>query len=179
MISFKEFYESIHSPNGNYVSAKVSFDNSDIQKTFKIESGKFVPKSELHVTLMYSKETSIDTRKIEDLLSTIDFPLSGTFTHAASFDSKDSDGNATGLATLVLEIDCPEVVNIHQELMNIGLKHSYDEYRPHCSLVYNIDAKECSLLVDKLNKILDNTKYSCSIHTPKAEPIDTDYVSKL
>lgn len=111
----------------------------------------------LHATLIYSIGTTVDEDRIGKLLAHQPEQFHGTITHATKFDALPKEGKRpSGLCTIVLEIESPELVRLHNTLKVLGLTHSYDEYKPHVSLFYNIPIEEAEETLDKINHISKN-----------------------
>jgi hypothetical protein len=121
--------------------------------------------TDLHATLVYSKGTDIPEDKIRKMLAAGKQEFTGTIEHVSKFDSqKDST-----MCTIVLEIDSYDLEKIHKKLIKLGANHSYGEYRPHVSIVYDIPVNEAEAIIPKLNSKMDPQEIKFSGFT--VEPI--------
>lgn len=118
-----ELVEKYSDASGTYVS--VEYDPNDSEAIYEfykdIVPEMYTPNS-IHTTLMYSKDTpylSIQPSLIGTVLS-INNPKYEIFG-----EKKDC---------LVVSFDSDILSDRHQELTDMGLKHSWDEYRPHITL---------------------------------------------
>ena len=141
--------EAMH---GNYVAIK-AFIPDDIKKFVKSLDMSVDPieDQDLHATLIYSKGTEVDNSKIKNLLSKGRQEFTGTVKHISKFDSQKS----SDLCVIVMEVESYDLEKLHNKLLKIGLKHSYEDYKPHVSLVYNIPTKEANEVIKKLNDFVD------------------------
>lgn len=116
---------------GTYVQVKFSpaTINRIMQMVREGEVPNPVDPQDLHCTVIYS-ETG-DHTKVESL-GVFSPPIIARPSDLAVFRQRD------GLLCLVLQIDCEELHTRHQQLRDeYGLKHSFDEYRPHVTLSYD------------------------------------------
>lgn len=143
MKTFLEFLkEETDTKKGNYVSLFV-VDMPEISISPK--TGK--KSKEYHVTAMYSKDSKRNPKTIlKNLENKFGTKFSGKITHASCFDS-DEDGTSC----IVFEIDCPKILEIHKYLKLEGLNHSYDDFKPHLTLFYDVESKEAHNLVKQIN----------------------------
>lgn len=155
MISFKQFYEAARTPPGNYMSINV--DGSIVLPGFIAPStGTEVPNEKQHVTLIYSKTSSIDPN---ELLSKVDlkFPreVVAQVYEFAAFDAIPKDGERDeNKATLVVKLKSEFLNSIHDFLKSQGCQHSYPEYSAHVSLYYDVHRDECHRLVKVMNRVV-------------------------
>lgn len=83
--------------------------------------------TELHVTLIYSKDLPI----LSDIVVKDRF-MSGWITGVELWkDHKDRD-------ILVANIKSQSLLEVHDELKSVGLVHSYDDFLPHMTLAYKV-----------------------------------------
>lgn len=144
MKSFLEYLkEETDTKTGNYVSLSVSdMPSVDIG----LETGK-ISKS-FHVTLMYSKESKRNPNTIKKNIEK-QFPTEviAKVLHASGFDSEED-----GTTAIVLELDAPILNKMHSYLKMEGLKHSYDDFKPHLTLAYDVKSSEAKKMIEGLNK---------------------------
>jgi 2'-5' RNA ligase len=142
MKTFLEYLsEATDTKSGNYVSIHV-----DQAPKIKVpETGKI--SKDYHVTLMYSKKSKRDVDKIkENIEKKFGDVATGTVEKAECFDSDEN-----GTSCIVLTLDAPLLLTIHKYLATEGLKHSYDDYRPHLTLFYDVESKEAHQICQKIN----------------------------
>lgn len=135
--------EETDTKTGNYVSLGVK-TMPEIE--IKPKTGKV--SKDFHVTLMYSKESKRNPDTIKkNLEKKFSDEISTKILHASGFDS-DKDGTTC----IVLELDGKECKKIHDYLKLEGLKHSYNDFKPHLTLFYDVDTKEAHELIEKINE---------------------------
>jgi hypothetical protein len=134
--------EATDTKKGNYVSLGVSsMPKIEIEpKTGKISK-------EFHVTLMYSKESTRNPNTIKRNVEK-KFPnkIETKISHASGFDSEED-----GVTCIVLELEDSGLSKIHEYLKMEGLKHSYNDFKPHLTLFYDVNTDEAKSLIEKLN----------------------------
>ena len=90
----------------------------------------------MHVAVMYSRNDEINTNADpkREYIATVtnDVAIMGEHPYRA----------------LVLRLDSDDLSARHGELFMAGGVHSYDEYRPHLSLKYNVTDDDLQLLRD-------------------------------
>jgi 2'-5' RNA ligase len=144
---------------GDYASVKAEIAQKILDA---VEEAKFsvdpIAKDKLHCTLCYSIGTAADHKKIQAYLDSLTMPISGSVTHLTKFDALPKDGErAKDECTIVMEVDCKELDKIHSTLKKMGMKHSYDEFRPHVSLVYDVPIKEATSKMKEIEDKIKNT----------------------
>lgn len=117
-----------------YVSVKPSPESAKAIHNFLLMAGLegINPDDDFHVTLMYSKESSI-SQEAAQRLNKPDAVYKATI---KGFDILGGDA-------LVLVLESPELQERFKEL-SIFLKHSFDEYLPHMSIKYGATREECN-----------------------------------
>lgn len=140
---------------GNYAKVDAIIPD-DVHETIASIDGDHIDPEDLHATLIYSVGTLHDNSAIQNFLDrNTKSHFSGTVTHVTKFDALPKDGKRDeGKCTLVMEIDSPELVELHKKLKTLGLTHTYDEFRPHVSLIYGADREEVEPKLDELNQKL-------------------------
>lgn len=169
MLTFKQYL--LESTGGNYVSLEV--DDPEIE--LKLDSGKIVPPGKHHVTLMYSKGTSVPPEKIKKAIEWMTGSRTAKSKSVGIFDSQDNPS----LGCIVLKIDSDHLQNIHEELKRIGLRHSYSEYQPHVTLAYDVDIEEARSTAKQLNKKLQETPCLITMRGLSVEPINDNWSDDL
>lgn len=173
MISFRQYLSEAAA--GNYVSINVEspVEVSDLSKNFpyaKICSGK-----NQHVTLIYSVSTNLSTPKIKAILP--DKTIAAVISAIDAFDSSAKDGKRDSeTCAIVAKIDSKELVTIHEKLKELGLIHSYEEFSPHISLMYEVSMTDKTRAIDFVKSCI-GTKVTLGGYIIQA--IDTNWVSKL
>ena len=96
----------------------------------------YIDPRDMHVTVMYSRNDEINTNADpkREYIATVtnDVAIMGEHPYRA----------------LVLRLDSDDLSARHGELFMAGGVHSYDEYRPHLSLKYNVTDDDLQLLRD-------------------------------
>ena len=161
----------LEAKDGDYASIKADISHKIKEAVSKAEfSTGVIPSDELHCTLCYSIGTSVDHDQINKFLKTLPEKLTGKVSHLTKFDALPKNGErAKDQCTIVMEVDCSALDDIHRRLKKMGMKHSYDDYRPHVSLVYDIPIKEAEEKMKKLSKIVSGQ--TVTFHSP--------YIQKL
>lgn len=144
MISFRQYLiESTDTKTGNYVSVGTAFphfiEQMDVQTGTKSKDP--------HITLVYSKESTVDKNKLLKLLNQ-QFKDYGV----AEITGADQFGKEDNKACIVLKLKSPMLTKINTALCQFGdIKHSYDEFSPHLTLFYDVHQEEADYWVDWLN----------------------------
>lgn len=165
MKSFKDYLvEAQDTGKGNYVSIGCEIPEI-INDELAFNTGK--PNKEPHITLIYSKNSNVNPKKIQEYLENT-YKKGATackVIEAAKFDSLPKDGERDeNLACVVLKIKSTKLEQIHSDLKDFGLEHSYPEFSAHLTLYYDVDRGEASKWVDEINsgKLLDRLLISVS-----------------
>lgn len=142
MLNFKSWLAE-SAASGNYVAINVrsGIVIPSIGEVFG-ESHVCSPEDQ-HITLMYSTDTNIKKAVIVNTLSRWD-EIDASMDSVDAFDGKDSD-----TCTIVIKVNSPKLTEMYDDLVQIGLKHSYPTFTPHISVLYNIprDQKEKAILL--------------------------------
>lgn len=64
---------------------------------------------------------------------------------------------------LVLLLECNKHKEYYKRLIDDGYKHSYDEYKPHMTIIYNTKLSDIDKYTKTLNNLIDTTIYFDSI----------------
>jgi hypothetical protein len=151
MKTFKEWMKETN--KGNYVSVNVTGLPLHLVSTLP---GKVNP--EPHITLMYSKESSVPLSHVDYVLKRKS--LDGQtlmVTGVDVFDDKDDEGNTkeqTGC--LVLKVHSPTLNDIHNHLMRLGCKHSYADFKPHATLIYGCPLEQCKIAAKEIQQHIND-----------------------
>ena len=150
----------IESKVGDYVSIDADVPGEIHQAVKQLKfSVDPIPKEESHATLIYSVGTMADHDLIQKRLNKHALPIMGTVAGLTKFDALPKDGqHAADKCTIVMEIESPELHAIHKELKTLGLGHSYPDYRPHVSLVYDVPKDEAEQKMGQLTDLVKNQK---------------------
>lgn len=147
IFSFRQYLlEATDTKTGNYVQVRSKFP--DFLSELSVDSGKV--SKDPHITLVYSKESSVDKDKLLDNVRS-KFKEYGIakITSADKFDSQEDDS----LACIVLKLDAPLLRKINSYIITVGdIKHSYDEFEPHLTLFYDVKKEEAEYWVDYINR---------------------------
>lgn len=151
MISFKQFL--FENSSGNYVSIKVE-NGLSIPSLEKLFGGSHVcdPKDQ-HVTLIYSKGTEVSKNKILDTLHQWNGKIEVELGDVTAFDATPKEGERdSSLCTIVIKLKSKTLDDIHERLKDIGLKHSYPDFSPHISILYNLPIEEKEKAISTIEK---------------------------
>ena len=72
-------------------------------------------------------------------------------------------------SAIAFELDAPKISNRHQELINMGYKHSYPDFIPHLSIKYMYTENDFLKIQDNKNNIISSigeillTQETCEI----------------
>lgn len=120
-MSLTTFLESV----GTYVAVK--FDEESTAKIVALQQSlrlnNPLDKDKFHTTILFS-------RKAIPAYST-DTVYEGTITFVESWEGADGEN------AVVAKIDCPALVERHNDLIDVGGTHDYPEYQPHVTLSYD------------------------------------------
>lgn len=100
-----------------------------------------------HTTVIFSKTptTVWSAPRARNVLNQ-HFTLKAVVTKVSLFD------NDNGYA-IVLELNCPELLDLHRQLLNLGLTHPYNPYSPHISLGYDVTEEAAISLLDPIGRM--------------------------
>ena len=126
--------------NGKYITLKPDKQSKSylVSLMDKLDLKNPVQEDDLHITLIYSKETTkeADDYKIEQREYTINashFDLYG--------DNKDC---------LVIVIESENLHEKHNYLKDNGFQHSYQNYNPHITIAFNVPEIPDNILLEEL-----------------------------
>lgn len=138
MEKFSTFCEQ---KEGTYVGAK--FDEESIDKLVKLQKAlgidNPVPSDSFHVTVLYSRN------KID--VTPRDYTYKAQSMKLEHWDARD------GKTYCVLRLDCPELTARHDELMDQGGTHDFDDYDVHVTLSYDHKSTDVDFDLMELNII--------------------------
>jgi hypothetical protein len=129
-----------HGESGTYISvapdsASAKYISQFLQGDI---NGRYTQPAELHATVVYSKVGL--TREQQLAISKLVGPetrFDATASHLTAWKGHDND------VYLVMKFDCPALVELNRTLVTeFGLVGNFDEYRPHITLVSNIQGVE-------------------------------------
>lgn len=110
--------------------AGMKFDDESVSEIMHLSEGlpARTPRSQLHVTLIYSKAPIIFTPRGE-----LKTPFEAKPKKYSLF-TTDKAANC-----LVLELDCEDLVNRHKQIMSeTGASYDFPVYHPHVTLSYDV-----------------------------------------
>ncbi len=151
MIGYKEYAEQqpkIH--KGNYVAVRVS----DIPKQY-VSSLNGEMSDDPHITLMYSPKTDVGNSIIDYILKKYD--IRNSYVKVTGVDVFPKSDGDTDLACIVLLIEDSRLNDIHNGLKRIGCVSTYDVYRPHCTLMYNIPKEQAEITANLIRGTIMNS----------------------
>lgn len=154
-------FELATKEQGTYIAVKLDKESQekivDFIKEHKIPNG--VPADKLHATVIYSLDYVSNAKKLVDK----DMQFEGRPT---KFDSFDGDTK-----NLVLLFECDDLLDRHEYFKKHGATHTYDEFKPHITLSYDVEdfnIKNLPKFTEKLTLINEYT-----------QPLDTEWTKKL
>ena len=172
IMNFKQYI--METAGGNYVSINV-LTQLPIGKVQEFAPNFTpLPLEKQHVTLMYSKGTSIADEKIYSILDQHAGNITANVLHVSAFDSTSDES----MCTIVAELKSNELELIYNKLKKIGLTSSYKEFKPHVSLAYNYPIGEQQIALDYLNNLFSHNDLSVSLEGWKVAPLISNW-SKL
>ena len=144
--------------------AGVRFDSDTMKGLQQYQKDNNIPhvvdKGKLHCTLLYSEKP---LPKYE-AQGKIDPPFVGKFKKFTVFESSPNEETGETSNCLVLEYDCPELVERHKGLMKEhNATFGHDEFRPHVTLSYNVGNLKIGDLPDYKSDLVMNHEYSAPI----------------
>jgi hypothetical protein len=170
-------------PGGTYVGANVEDFNAEHCALFKSLSciaGSRVASEKLHITVVYSKGTVVEPDLLKPAFDSYKLPLKAKIIGAAAFDAvpREDGTRADDVSTLVLKLECSELMQLHAACKDLGCTHTYPELSPHVSLCYDVPKAECHSAVDDLNSKIASLSEPLYVNITKlfTEPIKTDWV---
>lgn len=140
---------------GNYVSVDVTGLPTNFVSALP---GIVTPQA--HVTLMYSKNSHVPLEHIAYVLKRR--PIIGTtlpVVGVSVFDSpsKDDGTRDEKVGCIVLNIHSDALNDIHAHLTRLGCKHSYPNFEPHATLIYDCPIEQCNITANEIRKALETT----------------------
>ena len=114
-----------------------------------------------HSTILYSRKAVFDAQQIVEMFDeTVEMKIIGF----KLFDSADHPEKCA----LVLELEAPLLIALHERLIKAGGTHDYNDYTPHVTVSYDAPSNlDLSLL-----KLPD---FVITINSFKAEPLDLNW----
>ena len=139
----KSFSDWVKENNpGNYVSVNVTGLPTRYVSTLE---GIVTP--DPHVTLMYSKASAVPLHFIDQVLARR--KLSGLQLQVVGVDVFDSQDDPEK-GCIVLEVKNSALNDVHNHLLRIGCKHSYPEFKPHATLIYDVPLEQARLAAQEI-----------------------------
>lgn len=157
---------------GNYVSINV--ETPIIIKSLEPLFGgsSVVDPKHQHATLIYSEGTKVQEGKIKKLLSKFNGEIEVYIDCVGAFDALPKDGERDEkLCTIVVKLKSQILNEIHEKLKSIGLKHSYPEFNPHISLLYNIPIDSKKKALDTIESWLKENMSTVTLRGFNVNPI--------
>lgn len=165
--------------DGNYVALKCS-DLSGIWKRLGLprpETGEPPPNTDYHCTLIFSPTSVINPKTVQKELESefgkieLDVNIIGAAVFHSTAKNGERDENK---ACVVLKLAQENLEPIHEFLQTLGLTHTYEDYSPHVSLVYNMDADEAEKYKRWINAKVKGLQVR--LDQVYSEKINKDYV---
>lgn len=172
-------------PAGTYVGANISPFTAEHRELFSVIkglTGSKVGADKLHITVIFSKSAVVNPELIEPLLAMYKLPFKARIIGAAAFDAMPAaDGSrANDVATLVIKLESPELMELHATCKWLGCTHTYPELSPHVSLFYGVPKADCHAAVEALNAQVAALTEPVYVEINKlyTEPIKQDWAVK-
>lgn len=122
--------------NGTYVAVLPSDSTKALLEQWAVENG-FPLVDDLHATILYSRvPVQVELSKDEHIAKIKKFAIYGE--------------------SLVIELDCPSLVNRHQQFINLGGTHDYPQYDPHITVVKKTTIKPDDFPIPEFGIVLGN-----------------------
>jgi hypothetical protein len=131
---------------------------------------------------MYSKESNVHQKTIENVLSTYPIVMDLGCYSSACFDSIPKDGQRDeNKGTLVLKIRSQHLDTIHETLKSLGMNHSYPEFSAHVTVAYMVDREEAHSCANAISEWLCDPMNKLQVQTTgyESNSIDENWSSKL
>ena len=108
-----------------------------------------------HITLMYSPESNVPLDHIAYVLKRKS--LNGVVVPVTGVDIFDSpsdktDNLAERVGCIVLKVNAQQINDLHNHLIRLGCKHTYNPYQAHATLIYNCPIEQCRLALNDIRK---------------------------
>lgn len=172
-------------PAGTYVGANVkpfTTEHRDLFSVIRGLSGSKVGEQKLHTTVIFSKGAVVEPELIQPVLDMYKLPIKARISGAAAFDAlPQADGSrADDVATLVIKLDSPELMQLHAACKSLGCTHTYPELSPHVSLFYGVPKAECHAAAEALAAKIASLEEPLFVELDKlyTEPIKQDWAVK-
>lgn len=126
--------------------------------------------SAMHSTLLFSFKPLPNYVPI-----TYDPQYIATISGFTTWETKSRNNDNQRTNCLVLLVDCPQLVERHQHLMNVHkATYTFDDYIPHITLSYDIGRDFDMKSLPNFNEFVDSFAYVGEYYNP----IDLDYVKR-
>jgi 2'-5' RNA ligase len=179
--TFKEFLTEAKEPMGNYVSIDNTTELPDMKLEQHFGGSHVCDFKDQHVTLIYSKETSVPLNNIASVIKNFPVIVKANVSGVAAFDSlpKEDGSRDVKECTIVLKLKSEVLNKIHKQLKSAGLEHSYDEFSPHISLLYNLPIEEKQKAIDLISKYISKKPITVQLSGYKNNKIIKDWHEKV
>lgn len=126
MILEKLVQDEYDGTSGLYICVTPTRRSAEVLVAVGEVLGLKVDPKELHVTLMYSRQTvtEVSARSWNDVMQKVAFPA---MINGIELFGENSDH-------VVVTLDSHDMSQEHLLLSRMGAKHSWDEFKPHCTL---------------------------------------------
>ena len=171
----KSFGDWVKESNpGNYVS----IDVENIPTQF-VQALPGIINSKPHITLMYSKDSGVPFDHVSYVLKR--YNLQGVEIPIVGVDVFDSqvENAVEPLGCIVLKVKDERLNAIHQMLLSFGAKHSYAEFEPHVTLIYDCPIDQCKLAAADIEKKIRDAGLFVRCTTYNNEPVKSDWAKTL
>lgn len=160
---------------GNYLS--LACELPKFKEIESLRSGKAPDETKSHITVMYSKNSSLDS---EQLLRDIEAQWKPSYATIIGFDCFDGSEKGEDTGCIVAKVDCPMAEHLHQTLkVAYGLQHSYPQFAAHVTLAYDVDLIEARNITALLKEKYGRRAMKLTTGKLTSQTIDKNWSDKL
>jgi hypothetical protein len=164
--------EAAEIPAGTYAAVCASHNNEAALK--KVLGGlRGTRPDKLHVTIAYS-DVFVKPSIIQEVLDSWDNKehekVRAIEVRAFDNPSASMEGKPP-VSALVLILDSPELIAMHQACNAFGCIYNHQDYYPHVSLMYGVATDEAKALLPAIQALLDAEEITVKLFDPFAEEL--------
>lgn len=162
---------------GNYVSVDVE----GLPLTL-VASLPGTVNSKPHITLMYSPESSVPLDHINYVLgrkSLLGAVVPVTGVDIFDSESDDTNGRSEHVGCIVLKVNSPQINDLHNHLVRLGCKHTYNPFNAHATLIYNCPIDQCRIAAKEIQSKIARDGMFLTCKGFNNDFIDKNWVDKL
>lgn len=138
--------------------------------------------SKPHITLMYSPESNVPLEHIAYALNRK--PLNGVVVPVTGVDIFDSppdenDNRVEHVGCIVLKVNSQPINDLHNHLVRLGCKHTYNPYQAHATLIYDCPIEQCKLAAKEIEQKIKDEGIFLTCTKFNNQAIDKNWVAGL